>query len=655
MGEDTFEPRLGRLRATRSGRAPRYLGQVLKAVALAGGLRGRPRAKFQGNRIGRGAGVGRVLRARDHLAAYRARRVVIKTRIVKLAGRGLESATRHLNYLQRDGVTRDGESGTLYDARSDQADGRAFLDPCGDDRHQFRIIVAPEDGEHYEDLHGVTRRLMRQMEEDLGTRLDWVAVDHFNTGHPHTHIVLRGQDDQGKDLVIARDYLSYGMRERAAEIVLFDLGPKSDSEIAQQLRREVEQERFTSLDRDLLRGRNANGLVLATSPAGAAVAQSECAGRLQKLKRLGLAEELRPGIWRLDTDLEPTLRRMGERGDIIKTLHRTRADAARAPKDYAIFDSGGPPQTAVVGQVVARGLSDELKDHHYLVVDGTDGRSWYVDIGAPVAADEIATGAIVRLTATPRTARAADHTVAEIAAAHEGRYSIQGHHDHDPRASHAFVETHVRRLEALRRANAGVTREADGSWRIAPDHVARAEAYERARAARTPVHTEILSTLDLTKQQHFDGPTWLDRELAQRTVAPRDQGFGRDVRQALVQRRRWLIEQELGDRDGDRFVIRPQALAELRGRELRRVGAQLSGELGLAYVEAPTKGTVTGALRQTVQTSSGRFAVIAKSREFSLVPWRPALETQIGKTVTGLIRGNGITWSIGRQRGGPSV
>ena len=55
---------------------------------------------------------------------------------------------------------------------------------------------------------------MRQMEEDLGTKLDWVAADHFNTGHPHSHIVVRGRDDEGNDLVIVRDYISHGMRAR---------------------------------------------------------------------------------------------------------------------------------------------------------------------------------------------------------------------------------------------------------------------------------------------------------------------------------------------------------------------------------------------------------------------------------------------------------
>ncbi|TIL55184.1 MAG: conjugal transfer protein TraI, partial [Mesorhizobium sp.] len=119
--------------------------------------------------------------------------------------------------------------------------------------HQFRFIVTAEDGIEYDDLKPLTRSLMAQMEEDLGTKLDWVAVDHFNTGHPHSHIIVRGKDDRGDNLVIAREYISRGIRERAAELVSLDLGPRTDREIEQRLRREMEQERFTSIDRRLLR------------------------------------------------------------------------------------------------------------------------------------------------------------------------------------------------------------------------------------------------------------------------------------------------------------------------------------------------------------------------------------------------------------------
>src|SRR3546814_13860708 len=103
------------------------------------------------------------------------------------------------------------------------------------DRHQFRFIVSPEDGEQYDDLKPLTRRLMAQMEQDLGTKLDWVAVDHFNTCHPHTHIVIRGKDEPGRDLVIGREYLTQGLRERAAELVSLDLGPRTDLDIDNRL------------------------------------------------------------------------------------------------------------------------------------------------------------------------------------------------------------------------------------------------------------------------------------------------------------------------------------------------------------------------------------------------------------------------------------
>src|SRR3546814_440516 len=143
----------------------------------------------------------------------------------------------------------------------DRVDAKAFIGAAEGDRHQFRFIVAPEDGAEYDDLRPFVRRLMTQMEEDLCTRLEWVAVDHYNTGHPHSHIILRGKDDRGQDLVIAREYITKGLRERAAELVTLDLGPRSDLEIENRLRNEVEQERLTSIDRRLLRDRDGEGLV----------------------------------------------------------------------------------------------------------------------------------------------------------------------------------------------------------------------------------------------------------------------------------------------------------------------------------------------------------------------------------------------------------
>jgi hypothetical protein len=186
----------------------------------------------------------------------------MKARVVKLnpqrgAARGRQfvsakAVSAHLRYLERDGVTRDGEKGQVYSAECDVEDGGAFLDRGCEDRHQFRFIVSAEDGAELSDLRATTRELMKQMEADLGTRLDWIAVDHHNTGHPHTHILLRGVTDDGKTLNIAGDYIAHGVRERASEIVTLELGRQTEQEVTRSLEREVDADRFTQLDRMLL-------------------------------------------------------------------------------------------------------------------------------------------------------------------------------------------------------------------------------------------------------------------------------------------------------------------------------------------------------------------------------------------------------------------
>jgi len=658
--DDEFEPKLGKIRSRGSKRGRRYLQQVLHAVVLAGGNRrigvSPRRATFHGNRIGRGAGVGRVLASRDRYAAYRQRRVIIKSRIIKLTGNGLKGAQAHLRYIQRDGVTRDGQPGQLYDAEQDRTNGKAFLERGDGDRHQFRFIVSAEDGVEYDDLKPFIRRLMAQMEEDLGTKLDWVAVDHYNTGHPHSHVIVRGKTDRNKDLIIAREYMADGMRERTAEIVRLDLGPRTDIEIENRLRDEVGQERFTSIDRGLLRERDRDGLVRAIGAD--AFQQTLRAGRLQKLKRLGLADEAGPGEWRLASELEPTLRRMGERGDIVKTLHRELAEKGlpRAASDYAIYDPTDVDARPITGRVVRRGLADEINDRHYLIVDGVDGRSHYIDIGRGETADPIPEGGIVAVSPKRAEPRAVDRTVAEIAAANDGRYDVEIHLQHDPSASAAFAETHVRRLEAMRRITGAVEREADGTWIIGSDHLERAAAYERRQAKDTPVVIQTLSALPVERQIGADGATWLDRQLVgDRPETSRDAGFGREVRDALARRRQGLIEQGLAHEEQDRVVYRANMLALLQRRELTRIAGQLSNDLGLAYAEVRPGDRVEGIYRRSVELASGRFAVIEKSREFTLVPWRPVLERSLGKQVSGTAQGDTISWTLGRQRGGPSV
>lgn len=351
-------------------------------------------------RVGRGAGIGRLLGNASRFAPFRSRRAIVKTRLVRLSAKAMGAARAHLRYIQRDGVQRDGSPGILYSAAGEHVEGREFIERCSGDRHQFWLILSPEDGDQYDDLKPLVRRFMARMEKDLGTRLEWVAADHVDTGHPHSHVILRGKDDRGENLVVAREYISRGMRERLSELLTEDLGPRQDREIRQKMRLEVSAERFTSIDRALENEAGNDRMVRCKhrDPFRHALR----AARLKKLEALGLAEPVGASRWKLVPDLHRQLTAMSERRDIIRTMQRalTAAGIERAPHEQVVHSE--VPDGGLVGRLVERGLADELTGRQYAILDGLDGRAHRVDLGGD-RIDPIPHQAIIRV--SPGSAR----------------------------------------------------------------------------------------------------------------------------------------------------------------------------------------------------------------------------------------------------------
>ena len=391
--EDDFRIRPGRIRSTPQPKAKSFLQQALRAAQKAGG----PRPVGSGRRStwgrGRSASVGA-----SRALLSRSRGAVIKARVVRRA-RTPGALRAHVSYLQRDGVTRDGERGQLFDAERDGVDGAGFAERCEDDRHHFRFIVSPDDARELADLRQFTRDLMDQAARDLGTKLDWVAVDHWNTEHPHIHVLVRGKTDTGEDLVISRDYISHGMRDRAGALVTQELGPRTDVEVRRDLQNQVEAERWTKLDRALAREAAARrGVVDVRRPVSLEPdpLREEKLGRLRKLERLGLAEGKGTGCFVLAADAEPRLRALGERGDIIKRLHRSMTRGGREV-DPSAFVLEGENAGPVLGRLAARGLDDELKGSSYAVVEGVDGRAHHIKLPDLDAAGDGPIGSVVEL------------------------------------------------------------------------------------------------------------------------------------------------------------------------------------------------------------------------------------------------------------------
>ncbi len=376
--DDDIRVRPGQIRdrGTHSRKPQSFVGEVMQAARKAG-FTGRkfpgPGSSHRRSSFGRG----KFVRTAHGLSNAR-RRVVIKARIVRHRGQRFRSAplAKHLDYLKREGVTKDGRDAAMFDKEQEQVYDRAFTEQCEDDRHHFRFIISPEDAGQMEDLRAFTRDLMVQAEKDLRTELSWVAVDHWNTDNPHVHVLMRGKADDGKDLVISRDYISSGLRGRAEELVDLELGPRSEKEIAASLDAEIGAERWTGLDR-ALRDYSEDSLGLADLRPGAPDIDNKelhrrMIGRAQTLERFGLAEKLAPAVWQLKPGMEETLRDLAIRGDIIKTMHRAMGgDHARAHGDFAIE---GQPDTPILGKLVDRGLHNELTGEAYAIIDGVDGR-----------------------------------------------------------------------------------------------------------------------------------------------------------------------------------------------------------------------------------------------------------------------------------------
>jgi type IV secretory pathway VirD2 relaxase len=400
MRDDDFNPRPGRIHHGNQGpkRPKSFVGEVMRAAKKAG-HRGQT---FKGSGgSARRSTFGRGRRAALSLASRSSsRRVVVMARVVRHRSGRIRSAplSKHVAYLKRDGVTRDGAEARMFNAASDDADAKAFAERCEEDRHHFRFTVSPEDAGQLADLRAFTRELMKDAERDLGTGLDWVAVDHWNTDNPHVHVLVRGRADDGRDLVISRDYISKGFRGRATERVTLELGPRSEQEIRVGLENEVGAERWTSLDRSLRDVSDECGGVADLRPSSAGEdpeLRRLMIGRAAKLERLGLADQIGAAQWILKPGLEPALRDLGIRDDIIKTMHRAMSGAGREPDVTHFALHGDQAAEPVLGRLVERGLHDELKGTAYAIIDGVDGRMHHLVFSDLEMSGDAKPGAIV--------------------------------------------------------------------------------------------------------------------------------------------------------------------------------------------------------------------------------------------------------------------
>lgn len=323
-------------------------------------------------------------------------RVIVKARVSRHVGAGAArgaALAAHLAYLGRSGAGLAGGRPAFFDRASDEIEPAIAAAGWAADRHHFRFILSPEHGDRIADLQGYTREVMRRVAADLGhPELAWIATCHFDTDQPHAHVLIRGRRATGKDLVIPRDYIAYGVRGRAQEVAHERLGDLSRLESERRIWRETQADRFTGFDRRLLLAADAGGEVEDGVGEGGAWA-ALLRGRLRHLEALGLAR--RQGTrFRLAPDLEPQLRTLHLRKEILRTLRQRQLETDREVQVAA--------EGRLQGRVVARGLHDGLANAPWVIVRNGDDVERFARMAPGQSAPRI--GRAVQLAITPQGA-----------------------------------------------------------------------------------------------------------------------------------------------------------------------------------------------------------------------------------------------------------
>jgi hypothetical protein len=357
--------------------------------------------------------------------------------------------------------------------------------------------------------------------------------------------------------------------------------------VQQRLGREVDHDRFTRLDRTLLREAEDGRVELRISPGQGYLVRANrhlLIARLQKLEAMELAEPVEPGVWELSPTLERSLKQLGQRIDTVNLMQKALGEAAAERSVSQFMIHREVPRSPITGHLKGKGLAgDGLTDKAYLVIDGVDARVHYVELDAALIPEEARIGAILTI-GREASARSVDKTIAALAARNHGFYELRQHAEiarltrRIPGGDvEGHVEAHVRRLEALRRAGIVGRLDAD-HWEIPKDFLEQAAAYDKQHARKLVV--EVHSAVDLDRQISADAATWLDRQLVGRhRVETSAMGFGHQVEKALEQRNETLIARKLAYRAHDGGIrYQPDLLATLQRRELNRAGKQLEAK-----------------------------------------------------------------------------
>ncbi len=312
----------------------------------------------------------------------------------------------HGKYISRDSAMEVG--GGAFGAHGTVDAVRTLRDwQTSNDPRMFKMIISPEFGEKM-DLKTYTRDVMAKMQHDSGGEFDWVAVDHYNTDNPHVHVAIRGINKSGHEITIPREYIKSGLRESSQKIATQHIGYRQEVDINNSLDRQVNQNRFTGLDRELIKQTAALSPVKHwhhedVNSINFKQSKIKDQDRLRLIKRLthleqmGLAKK-RGGLeWEIRGDFEQALRVRQMSEDRLKTKFQHGKTLSDPDMPLVYLDNREPLAKRLFGRVVGVG-EDEAKMKPYALIEAVDGKVYYLNtpqyqkVGATVHVQNLKSG-----------------------------------------------------------------------------------------------------------------------------------------------------------------------------------------------------------------------------------------------------------------------
>jgi Protein of unknown function (DUF3363) len=291
----------------------------------------------------------------------------------------------HGCYLERESAS--GKELPGFDAEGTSLPIAETLDSWqkSDDPRIFKIILSPENGDRL-NLEAYARAVMGKVQRDVAAPLEWVAVAHYNTDHPHVHVALRSVTKDDRELRFPKDYIRSGFRNHAQEAATEQLGFRTEKDVDRVRQREISQSRVTSLDRSIAKLKPAvhAGETFALSfnlratnslkPEKRAEIVA-MAARLRTLEGMGLASQVNDTTWMVSSNFVDVLKTVQMAGDRQKTLARQMALASDMNMPVVVEDWRN--LTKLQGRVLGHGEED-VKGKHFMLIEGIDGKLHYL-------------------------------------------------------------------------------------------------------------------------------------------------------------------------------------------------------------------------------------------------------------------------------------